>query len=104
MFANHFEPYFGSIRLNDITPQMVEMYLLTRKRSGAANGTLWRELRLFKCLMRIADSREWVYMGKFRHITLPREKGRESVATMAALDAIRILGHEDLWDIVFDTG
>lgn len=99
IFANYLEPYFGSTPLKAITVEMVEEYLLARKREGAAIGTLWREFRLFKCLINISASREWVSVNKFRYVRLPKEKNRERVATLEELNAIRSTVSSDLWDV-----
>lgn len=99
IITNHLEPFFGRTPLVDISIDMVQTYLMQRKAAGASTGTLWRELRLFKCLMAHADARGWVSKGKFRYIHLPSEENRERIASTEELARICLVATSEVWDV-----
>jgi hypothetical protein len=52
--ANHLEPFFGRRRMADISTMHIRAYTAERKKAGAANGTINRELTILKRMFSLA--------------------------------------------------
>ena len=81
-------PFFGSQRLDAITSFTVERYKKRRKDSGAAGGTINRELATLSHLFNKAVEWKWIKALPCKLTKLPESSGRIVVLTDDQADAL----------------
>ncbi len=66
----HLMPYFGSIKLNEITADMVEDYIMSRAEEGAKPATIYQEFSLGRRMFNVARRKwKWVNSNPFSDVT-----------------------------------
>lgn len=94
-------PYFGNLRLVDITTPAVERYARNRQREGASNATINRELATLSHLLRKAQELGWIESQLCRIFRLKESEGRIIALTddqcRALMQAAIVDAEPDCW-------
>ena len=105
---NHLVPTFGGIELDDISVKQAKAFVSMRRKAGAANATIDKEVRTLKAILNQAVQDEELAQNKLADYNLAKGKD-DKVPDRLTDDAIQALyeaspNHAAVWRLLINTG
>ena len=99
-FENHIKNYFATYRLDDITPDVIEKWLLSLNEKGLKSNTVNLQYQTFKLMMAEAMRKKILKLNPCGEVN--DLKGEDTKREILTVEEVRKLFKND-WDTVWDS-